>query len=428
MPRKLYLLPLFLAASLHAQQEGATVSGTVVCDDTGRPAHLAKVFLTSAEPSHAGEKMMQDMEAAMRKSLAKNGEPRRTPTEQQRKQQQQAAQRLNGIADLLSATNAGLDGSYRITGVKPGTYYVHAQVPGYVDPYAQLSPEDFSSTDMAVRARIAALPTVRIASLADSSSVALHLQRGGVLGGKLTFDDGTAASNWTVWALRSGEIGDADLTLSPSMQGAAAKDLGKPVSMTDDRGSFRIAGLADGAYVLRADIGALPQGLSGSNASQAGSGVRIAVYSGNVLLAGSAKSIDVHQGEERTDVDLVIPSKAMHTLAGRVTASTDGHPLNMGSVRLSSKQDSHLQAKASVRRDGTFEFQDLPGNVTYTLTLDDGADATYSPEKEGFLGLNMALGKTTQKYAPATQDVMLGSSDNLSVLLAMQPLQETTGK
>ncbi|MGI4757762.1 MAG: hypothetical protein ACRYGF_13035 [Janthinobacterium lividum] len=428
MPRKLHFLPFLLATTLHAQQEGATVSGTVICDDTGRPAHLAKVYLSSAEPSHAGEKMMHDMEAAMQKSLAKSGETRPTPNEQQRKQQQQAAQRLNGLADLLSGTNAGLDGSYRITGVKSGTYYLHAQVPGYVDPYAQLSPEDFSSTDMAVRSRIAALPTVRIAGPTESPSVALHLQRGGVLSGKVTFDDGAPAPDWTVWALRSGEIGDADLLLSPSMQGSAAKEMGKPVSMTNDRGSFRIAGLADGTYVLRADIGALPQGLSGNNASQAGTGVRIAVYSGNVLLAGAAKSIDVHQGEERADVDLVIPSKSMHTLAGRVTASSDGHPLNMGNVRLSSKQDSHLQAKASVRRDGTFEFQDLPGNVTYTLTLDDGADATYSPEKESVLGLNIALGKATQKYAHAVQDVVLATSDNLGVQLSLNPLRETPGK
>lgn len=428
MSCKLYILSFFLTATVHAQQEGATVSGTVICDDTGRPAHLAKVFLSSTEPSHAGEKMMQDMEAAVQKSLAKSGEPRPTLNEQQRKQQRQATQRLNGIADLLSATNAGLDGSYRITGVKPGTYYLHAQVPGYVDSYAQLSPEEFSSADMAVRARIAALPTVRIGGSTESPSVTLHLQRGGALSGKLTFDDGAPAANWTVWALRSGELGDADLTLSLSLQGAAAKDMGKPVSMTDDRGSFRIAGLADGSYVLRADIGALPQGLSGSNASQAGSGVRIAVYSGNVLLAGAAKSIEVHQGEERSDVDLVVPSKAMHTLAGRVTASTDGHPLNMGSVLLSAKQDSHLQAKAPVRRDGSFEFQALPGNVTYTLTLDDGADATYAPEKESLLGLNIALGKPTQTYAHISQDAELGTSDNLGVQLSMQPLQETTGK
>ena len=421
--RRFACVLLLSTANLLAQRSGAMVSGTVVCDDTGRPAHLAKVFLTSAEPSHAGETMMRDMEAAMQKSLAKSGgPPRPTPTEQQRKQQQQAARQVDALASLLSATNAGLDGTYRIAGVKPGTYYVHAQVPGYVDPYVQFSPEDFSSTDPATRARIAALPVVRIGSEADSASVTLHLQRGGAVSGRVSFDDGSPAPGWAVWALHAGELGEADLVLSPGLQSTSAKEMGKPVAVTDDRGVFRIAGLPDGQYDLRADMGALPRGLTGSDAGLAGSGVRIAVYSGNGLIASGVKPIEVHQGEERADADLVIPMGSLHTLAGRVTAAEDAHPLNMGTVLLSTKQDSHLQAKAPVRRDGTFEFEDLPGNVTYTLVLDEAADAAYAPDKESLFGINVALGKPTRKYAHATQDVMLGGTDNMGVQFQMQAL------
>ncbi len=414
-------LPLLLVATLRAQSHGATVSGTVICDDTGKPAHLAKVFLSSAEPGHAGEKMVHDMEAAMQKSMAKSGEPRTPPTEQQRKRQQQAAKQFDTVADLLSATNAGLDGTYRITGVKPGTYFVHAQVPGYVDPYTGFAPDDFTSTDPAIRARLAALPTVRIASDEENQSVTLHLQRGGALMGRVLFDDGSPAAGWTVWALHARELGEADLVLSPSLQSTTAKEMGKPVATTDDRGTYRVAGLPDGEYVLRADMGALPRGITGSNAMLAGSGVRIAVYSGNVLLASAAKPSAVRQGEERTEEDLVIPAKALRTLSGRVVAVSDGHPLNMGNVMLSSKQDGHLQAKAPIRRDGSFVFEDLPENVTYTLTLDDAADATYAPEGESLMGLNIALGKATQKYAHTTQDVLLGSSDTSSVQMRLRP-------
>lgn len=421
-------IPLLVGALLHGQVSGATVSGTVVCDDTGRPAHLAKVYLSSAEPSHAGEKMMHDIQAAIQKSMAKSDTPRAPLTEQQRKRQQQAAKQFDAVAEMLSATNAGLDGTYRISGVKPGTYFVHAQVPGYVDPYSEFSPEDFTSTDPAVRARLAALPTVRIAGEEESPSVTLRLQRGGALTGRVLFDDGTPAAGWAVWALHTGELGEADLALSPSLQSTSAKELGKPVTTTDDRGIYRIAGLPDGQYVLRADVGVLPRGLSGSNAMLAGSGVRIAVYSGNVLLASAAKPVAVHQGEERTEADLVVPAKALRTLSGRVVAVSDGHPLNMGDVMLSSGQDSHLQAKAPIRPDGTFVFEDLPENVTYTLTLDDAADATYAPERESVMGINVALGKATQKYAHATQNVLLGANDTAGVLFQMRPVADAAAK
>lgn len=124
----------------------------------------------------------------------------------------------------------------------------------------------------------------------------------------------------------------------------------------------------------------------------------------------------------------MVPAKALRTLSGRVVAVSDGHPLNMGDVMLSSGQDSHLQAKAPIRPDGTFVFEDLPENVTYTLTLDDAADATYAPERESVMGINVALGKATQKYAHATQNVLLGANDTAGVLFQMRPVADAAAK
>ncbi len=320
---------------------------------------------------------------------------------------------------MLDATNTVLDGSYRVTGLKPGTYYVHALLPGYVDPYAQFSPEDFQSSDPAIRARIAALPTVRIDGEGESQTLNLHLQRGGSVVGRVLYDDGSPAVGWNVWGFRQGAEMDQNPVLAPSLQRESAREMGQPATETDDRGNFRITGLADGQYTLRADMGALARGTLARNASQVGSGIRIAVYSGGALRASTAKPLTVRQGEEESVPDIVIPMKSLHSIAGHVTANSDGHALNKGSVMLSAKDDSQISLRAVVQRDGSFRFDDLPGNGTYTLTLDDAADATYTDQKPVFLGIAVPKADVKTTYAHAEQDVLVNDGDQTGVVLHM---------
>lgn len=418
-------LILLLSAPITAQQKtsGATLSGTVFCEDTGRPARFARVFITAVEPSHAGEDFLQQMQKLGQQSAKKNGKLYTPPSEEQKKQQAQAARQLDAVASMLNATNAGMDGTYRATDLKPGTYYVHALVPGYVDPYAQFSPEDFQSSDPEVRSRIAALPTVRIGSDAESQTLNLRLQRGGALNGRVVYDDGSPAVGWNVWALRVGTNFEVNAALSPSLQRQAAEEMGQPVSVTDDRGNYRITGLTDGQYTLRVDMGALGSGTVARNATRSGSGIRIAVYSGNVLHPSEAKVLRVRQGEEESMADMVVPMKSLHTLSGKVTANSDGHALNKGTVTLSTKADPQIHGRAMVQSDGSFVFEALPGNTTYTLTLNDAGDATYKESKAAFLGVSIPDVDVQKSYAHAEQDVMLGDADNTGVHFGLNAVE-----
>ena len=246
--------------------------------------------------------------------------------------------------------------------------------------------------------------------------------------GRVLYDDGSPAVGWNIWVLREGTNVDAESIMGPAMQLQAAKEKGDPVSVTDDRGGFRVTGMADGTYMLHADMGAMPSGILARNVGQMGSGIRIAVYSGNVLRASAAKSFTVRQGEEETTPDLVIPMKSLRTIAGHVTVASEGHTLNMGTVMLSVKDDPQIALRAPVQRDGSFHFDDLPGNGTYTLTLDDAADATYTDQKPAFLGIAIPKVDVKTTYAHATQDVVVHDADQIDVAFRMMPNDTTSTK
>ena len=109
MRLRFLLLPFLLAAPLLAQSSGATVSGTVFCDDTGKPAHFARVFFVSTEPDHVGEDFLRRIQDVEQKAAAESGKPYTPPNEEDRKQQAAAARQLSSVARTLNSTNAGLD-------------------------------------------------------------------------------------------------------------------------------------------------------------------------------------------------------------------------------------------------------------------------------------------------------------------------------
>ena len=407
---------------------GSTVSGHVQCADSGAPARFAKVLLKSSTASDAGEAFMKTLEESMRKAAEKSGKPLppREQTDEQKRQRASAMRNMDRATDLLNAATVGMDGSYTFAGVKPGTYFVHVLFPGYIDDYAQFTSADFASSDPAIRARIAALPTVTVNG-ADNARVNLRLTRGAALSGHVLYDDGTPAVGWSVWALRPDAAGSSDDGLSPAIQKQVAVESGEPVATTDDHGSFRIAGLAGGQYLLRANLYSAPLGVGIGNLNQAGSGIRLTVFAPATFLLSAAKPVGVTQGEEHVGVDITVPQRSLHALIGHVYAGTDNHPLNKGDVTLTSKADPSLQLKAPIRDDGSFHFDYLPGGSTYTLAVSNAADATYKTNNSSFLGISVPLPEVRQRYAPASQDVSLGDTDMSSVKISLAPEQKAAG-
>jgi hypothetical protein len=413
------------SGQISAQQSpyvvGGTVSGRVTCADTNAPARFAKVLLKSTVPNHTGEDLMKSLEDNMQKAAAKSGEPVqpvKPRTEEQKRASANAAKGMNQATDMLNASTVGLDGVYSFAGIKPGTYYVHAIFAGYIDPFSQFSDEDFTSSDPAVRARIAQIPTITVNGT-DAAHVDLRLERGAAVSGRIFFDDGSPAAGWTLSAIKPksqdvpGDAANAMMNQALAMSGAAQ------LFKTDDLGYYRISGLAAGEYALRATLAATAIGISATNIGDGGSGINLAVYTGDTFSRAYAKSIKIAAGEEHPGVDITIPAHSLHNLTGHVYAKADSHTLNMGTVGLTSKDNAALHLKAAIRDDGSFHFEYLPSGGVYTVTVEDAADGRTNGASGKFMGISIPNQEILHKYGTDTTDVTLGDADIDTVRLTV---------
>jgi len=142
-----------------------------------------------------------------------------------------------------------------------------------------------------------------------------------------------------------------------------------------------------------------------------GTGIKLTVYSGDTFSRASAKSFKLTFGEEQPGNDITIPAHTLHNITGHVYAKSDGHTLNVGQVNLSVKDNPALHLMAAVRDDGSFHFECLPGNVTYTLTVSGAADGRNDGPASNFMGMSIPNPEILRKYGTDTTDVLLADSD-----------------
>ena len=145
---------------------------------------------------------------------------------------------------LFSQTTTDEHGNFQFDGLQPAAYAISASSPGYVT----LQPQDESSPNI-----------YRLGDVAQ-----ITLVKGGVITGKVTAGDDEALTAVEVSAMRIGSI-DGELDLFPGTSGAVG--FGRSFR-TDDRGIYRLYGLAPGAYIVRASAprngGAKPIAIAGS--------------------------------------------------------------------------------------------------------------------------------------------------------------------
>jgi hypothetical protein len=414
---------IFTAAN--AQQSpyvtGSTVTGHVFCADSNAPARFAKVLLKSTEGDHSGEDFIKRLTENIEKIAAKNGEtaPVKPPAEDKKQAVAAATKGMTQALDMMNASTVGLDGEFKFAGVKPGTYYVHVLYPGYIDSYGQFSDADFTSTDPAIRARIAQVPTVTVTGT-DSARAIVRIERGAAISGRILYDDGSPASGWVLSTIKPGSLDSGADAASVTMNQALAMSGATQLAKTDDLGHFRITGLAAGDYALRANLIATSIGITAANIGDGGSGINLAVYAGNTFDRATAKAISVSAGEEYTGADITIPDRSLHNITGHVYAKSDSHTLNVGQVTLTSKSNPALHLMAAIRDDGSFNFEYLPGGITYTVKVEDAADGKNSPDATpGFMGIRLPNPEILRKYGTDSTDVPLGDSNIDSVRLTV---------
>jgi hypothetical protein len=79
------------------------------------------------------------------------------------------------------------------------------------------------------------------------------------------------------------------------------------------------------------------------------------IFSGNSLRLKDSKAFSLVEGEQRNGVNLVVPLRHLHQVAGVVVAESDGHVLRRGFVELLFADDHSVAQRTHLNNDdGTF--------------------------------------------------------------------------
>jgi hypothetical protein len=386
------LRPLATLQTTIPETPTGSVSGYVYCADTNAPARFANVVL---EP-----------ESVIRASGV--DWPPRDPAPTDR-------------GDTTTAIYAALDGSFRFEGVKPGRYYLIANLPGYINPLSQVAQGDLERPTPELKDMIATLlEPVVVVTANHTTAASLRLIRGATLSGTVTYDDGNPAIDANLHLLvrqRNSKWGEANLVLTGLRQWPSL------AIRTDDRGRFRISGLAPGTYALDVSISTTVMTFSklqlggASLQSSTHTGQTLHIYSGNRLIQKDAAPIVITAGEDRADAGIVIPLSHLHTVSGTLTAKRDGHALNQGRAILLYRADKSEVQDDWVEADGSFSFSFIPEGE-YLLQIRHAAD-TELREGRSSDGTSVVLPVPVHSYSEFEQP--LSVPGDLTGVLAPAP-------
>jgi len=397
---------------------GGSLTGHVTLADTHGPARFAHVLLKPVTPS-------QDNSAAdLLKGLSSALGGGSTPPDEQASAGAALNRIMSSASELAQSATVSMDGSYSLANVKPGDYYVHAVLPGYVDPLAAIPPQDFASTDPATVARIHALaPIVTIASN-GSASQDLQLHHGASLSGRITWQDGSPAPGWIIRVLPA-PSGWKEKFASTSIIDSFVVDptdaIFHATHSTNDHGEWRTSGLAPGDYFVEAvlSVGAVNGGSANpAMAAAALTGTRIVLYSGNALLLRDATTISLRDGEDHANLNLQMPLTGLHSVSGRVVPVSTGMTVNSGSVQLDLNGDKSYSQTAQLGSDGAFHFDYIPAG-SYTVHVRTAAEVHNNGSQKLF-GIEIPDNKTLHTFARAEAPVTISSSnvDNITITVA----------
>jgi hypothetical protein len=258
---------------------------------------------------------------------------------------------------------------------------------GYFLPYDLVTNEFPDGSPMQAKAVDAVLPRITVNAGLTTTSV-LNLSLGASISGTVRYDDGGVAPMLKLHLYRKDESGkwqpylnrSADPTMAPLGLG----------SHTDSRGHFDELGLPQGIYCIEI---MLPEVSSSSNTItgnpsvtyRLATGDALRVYNGDKYRLRDATPIELHDGEDRSGIDINIPTQSLRSIHGTVVAKADGHSIAGGDVSLLDPDDKAILRKTWIQPDGSFSFNYVVKG-SYLLQIDQATDnpngkagASYEP-------------------------------------------------
>jgi len=439
---------LFLAGAVllaDAQTPAGTVSGRVSLSDTNGPARFAHVLLKKVPDgtAKAGSDSADDLVSMLGALMGGDDEkPKKTAASPSTPGDAQAGAKgkkddadetaamgafasiMSSAGDMLTSAVVDASGTYTLSGVKPGTYFIHAVLPGYVDPLAAFSAMDLASKDPVMQAKVkAAVPTITVTGTGTVHQD-LRLELGAAISGRVLYDDGSPAVGWKVSVAApkekpglNGPRQSVDMGFGVGELPSMTEMVFKESHTTDDRGNYRVAGLVSGDYVVSAVL--TTENASAGSALKGGQ-MRLAVMSGNVTNEADAKPVNVGTGEDHKGVDLVMPLTRLHTIAGMVLAKADGKAANSGSVTLRDDSETSVlkMQLAAVQADGSFRFDYVP-NGHYTLKVKQAGVTETTGATQKVFGMEIPDEKTLRSFGPDETKVEVSDRDVSGVMFSL---------
>jgi hypothetical protein len=404
---------LFAVVPAGAQQTGSAsppsqaelpghVTGHVYCSDTGGPARFASIQLMSEQ---SAKKPLLD-ESAL--GAGKDGS--------------QGVHDFGsllgkGLAAMMSGSNlstlTAIDGNFAMDKVPPGTYYVIAQMAGYLSPISQFSQKERMMASDAVLMAVEHSAQKIVVQPNGTISIDIQLDRGAAISGRVRYDDGSPAPGVTPVLISLGKDGKWKEMPSAGMLPAA----------TDDQGHYRIAGLPAGKYAVKAALPTMAASMGlgmGSISMHMNMGDALVAYSGDALWQKDIKPIELKAGDNTDGVDITFPINGLHVISGTVVAKSDGHAVNAGTVALEDAADKTQQLRmTTIGKDGSFQFNYVPDGayrVEVTSAGDMNANSGVDTSNPLSLLLNAKDMKSLKSYGEADLGVTLpGNSEGLAL-------------
>ena len=352
-----------------------TVTGRVVCSDTNGPARFASVTLRPIVPGKGVAVKLGDGH-----------------TEEH---------------ETVKLVPTGLDGSFTLTDVKPGDYYVMAEKLGYRSPN-QITREQMSHPTEEVTRTMAALLTPVSVAANRTSTVEVRLLRGAAIDGVVRFDDGAPDGAAQVRLWRRDEKKEWKQYGTGVFVGSTGN------AATDDAGHFRFSGLPGGEYLVSVQLElstmVIDRAIGGeSEGMYTNSEYSLTVYAPGAMRKKEATVVKVGDQEEKNGLEIEIPLSKMHPINGWLAVEQSGRRVNAGHVALVYADDGSELASTDVRgEDEAFHMNFVPEGE-YTLKVTKARDVTRTEISNGpgVVGPTHTDEKVVRTYGDASQPLVV---------------------
>jgi hypothetical protein len=242
-----------------------------------------------------------------------------------------------GPEQLSAITNAR--GEFRIKNVPGGRYFIGVNGRGLVSTDSFIIPDESRAMRFDLPRLREYFEEVELDGRTDKQ-VVVRVHHGGIITGKVSYADGEPAVQHPVTVLRRNRN-----RYSMFLDNANGT---QETMLTDDRGIFRVAGLATGEYI----VGATPMIEHGElvkdeilEANMIGSSLAMTFYP-STPLPTQAKPIRIEAAEEKSGIDITIPDQEMHIIAGVVRMRGDQKPVADARVGIIRKETFETVGRA----------------------------------------------------------------------------------